>query len=531
MCRYLDKSLLKEVIFCAFSFNFLYHLALFIIKFCDLKLHDVVSKLDLFFPTLTVFVVPYFIFFIFIFVAPYFIGVKDRLLLHRFTTNLLISATIGSLIFLIYPTYINRDVFNIKNGILNFIYKNDVGKNACPSFHVLVTWCIWIHFKQLPLSNVLLNLCGVLSYIIIVSTVFIRQHGLIDIPAAIAIVEFVYFFVRKYSLDSKLFNFVETKYFKYIKKMFYPILIAFSVFLAICFSFVVHYYIKGLTFRENIKEAYVSNISKQHKPKISIIIPVYNMEKYLKDCLDSVVNQTMNDIEIICVNDGSTDISLSILKKYAAQDDRIKVIDKENTGVGPSRNVGLECVSGEYVMFLDSDDILRNNACEVAYEKIKESNSDILSFGWHVFTDTDNSVYKKISKDYKLVDKNISFMNNDWENALKTDHPYLWNKIYKTDFIKGYRFLKIKFFAEDVDMIYKLFNSCNKITLIEDVLYKHRISGQNRSLKRDLKTLFIVWKSFAVCIFDLLFNNNYDLYKILRFYRIHLQRYNGEIYH
>ena len=147
MCRYLDKSLLKEVIFCAFSFNFLYHLVSFIINFCDLKLHNVVSKLDLFFPTLTVFVVPYFIFFIFIFVAPYFIGVKDRLLLHRFTTNLLISATIGSLIFLIYPTYINRDVFNIKNGILNFIYKNNMRKNVCPSFHVLMVLCIWVHFR------------------------------------------------------------------------------------------------------------------------------------------------------------------------------------------------------------------------------------------------------------------------------------------------------------------------------------------------------------------------------------------------
>ena len=234
MCRYLDKSLLKEVIFCAFSFNFLYHLVSFIINFCDLKLHNVVSKLDLFFPTLTVFVVPYFFFFIFIFVAPYFIGVKDRLLLHRFTTNLLISAIIGSLIFLIYPTYINRDVFNIKNKILYFIYKYDVGGNACPSFHVLVTWCIWIYFRQLTISNKLKIAVHFLTYAIVFSTVLIRQHALIDILVAIAIVEFVYVFVKKYSLDSKLFNFVETKYFKYIKKMFFFILIIFFI-LAISF--------------------------------------------------------------------------------------------------------------------------------------------------------------------------------------------------------------------------------------------------------------------------------------------------------
>ena len=270
MCRYVDKSLLKEVIFCVFTFNFLYHLASFIIKFCDLKLHNVVSKLDLFFPTLTVFIVPYCIFFIFIFVAPYFIGVKDRLLLHRFTTTLIISATIAFLIFLIYPTYVNRDVFNIKNKILYFIHKHDVKANAYPSFHVLVTWCIWIHFRQLVISNKLKIAAHILTYLIVFSTVLIRQHGLIDIPAAIVIVEAVKFLTKKYSLDIKLFNFVETKYFRYLKRIFYSILIALSVFSTICFSFVIKYYWKGLFFKENIKQVYISDIPQEHKPKVSI---------------------------------------------------------------------------------------------------------------------------------------------------------------------------------------------------------------------------------------------------------------------
>ena len=512
----IKKEISKEVVFGIFVFSFLYRFALIINLLCGRDYYNVISKIDLYYPTINMFFVPYFVFYIHIYIAPYFIGYKKKDLLHKYTTTLVMSSAIAFIIFLFFPTYVDKSIFKNRLFILSFF---DRFGNACPSFHVLVTWCIWVHFRQLVISNKLKIAVHILTYLIVFSTVLIKQHGLIDIPAAIVIVEAIYFFVKKYN------------YFKYIKRMFFSILIALSVFLAICFSFVAHYYIKNLTFRENIKEVYVSNPSKQEKSKVSIIIPIYNHEKYLRECLDSVVNQTMNDIEIICINDGSTDGSLDILKKYAAQDDRIKVIDKENTGVGPSRNVGLECVSGEYVMFLDSDDILRNNACEVAYEKIKESNSDILSFGWNVFTDTNNLVYKKISKDYKLVDKNISFMNNDWENALKTDHPYLWNKIYKTDFIKGYRFLKIKFFAEDVDMIYKLFNRCNKITLIEDVLYKHRISGQNLSLKRDLKTLLLVWKSFAVCFFDLLFNNNYGFYKILRFYRIHLQKYNGVIYH
>ena len=525
----IDRPLLKEVLFDVFFFSFLYELAIWLNFFRKVELYNVISKVDTYYPIINIFLFPYFFYFIYIFIGPYFIGYKSKELLHKYTTILIMSSTIGFFIFILFPTCVDRSIF--KQEIWTIIYSFDRHGNACPSFHVLVTWCIWLYFKQLIISNKLKIAVHFLTYLIVFSTVLIRQHGLIDIPAAIVIVELVNFLTKKYSLDIKLFNFVETKYFKYIKRMFFSILIALSVFLAICFSFVAHYYIKGLTFRENIKEVYVSNPSKQEKPKVSIVIPIYNHEKYLRECLDSVVNQTMNDIEIICVNDGSTDGSFAILKEYANNDNRLKIVDKKNTGLGPSRNVGLDYISGEYVMFLDSDDMLRNNACEIAYEKIKESNSDILSFGWHVFTDTDNPGYKKISKDYKLVDKNISFMNKDWEKALETDHPYSWNKIYKTIFIKDYRFLKTKFFAEEIDMNYKLFKNCSKITLVDDVLYEHRISGQNRSLKRDLKTLFIVWKSFAVCIFDLLFNNNYDLYKILRFYRIHLQRYNGEIYH
>ena len=240
----INKTLLKEVLFDVFFFSFLYRLIPFIIKFCDLKLHNVVSKLDLFFPTLTVFVVPYFFFFIFIFFAPYFIGVKDRLLLHRFTTNLLISIMFGSLFFLIYPTYVDRDIFNIKNKILYFIHNHDIENNACPSFHVLVTWCIWIHFRQLVISNKLKIAVHILTYLIVFSTVLIRQHGLIDIPAAIVIVELVNFLTNKYSLDIKLFKIVETKYFKYLKRTFFSILIIFFI-LAISFFFVVQFSPEG----------------------------------------------------------------------------------------------------------------------------------------------------------------------------------------------------------------------------------------------------------------------------------------------
>ena len=87
--------------------------------------------------------------------------------------------------------------------------------------------------------------------------------------------------------------------------------------------------------------------------QVSIIVPVYNVEKYLSKCLESLINQTLKDIEIICVNDGSTDNSLSILKEYANKDSRIKIIDKQNEGVSVARNTGIEVATGEYLMFVD----------------------------------------------------------------------------------------------------------------------------------------------------------------------------------
>ena len=94
---------------------------------------------------------------------------------------------------------------------------------------------------------------------------------------------------------------------------------------------------------------------KKHQPIVSILVPCYNVEAYLRECLDSIVNQTLTDIEIICINDGSTDGTLGIIKEYAAKDKRIKIIDKENEGYGKSMNRGLDAATGEYVGIVESD--------------------------------------------------------------------------------------------------------------------------------------------------------------------------------
>ena len=117
--------------------------------------------------------------------------------------------------------------------------------------------------------------------------------------------------------------------------------------------------------------------------KVSIIVPVYNVEQYLVKCLDSLINQTLKEIEIICINDGSTDNSLEILNAYSQKDSRVKVIDKENEGVSAARNIGLEQAQGEYVMFVDSDDYLELKACELAYNQIINSKADLLLFNYY----------------------------------------------------------------------------------------------------------------------------------------------------
>ena len=117
-------------------------------------------------------------------------------------------------------------------------------------------------------------------------------------------------------------------------------------------------------------------------PKVSIIVPVYNVEKYLKHCLDSLINQTMQDIEIICVNDGSKDNSLAILEDYVKRDKRIILLNQSNRGVSVARNNALKQVRGEYYMFVDSDDWIDANACEVAYNCAIKENADCLMFSY-----------------------------------------------------------------------------------------------------------------------------------------------------
>ena len=175
-----------------------------------------------------------------------------------------------------------------------------------------------------------------------------------------------------------------------------------------------------------------------NNPKISVIVPVYNVEKYLSECLDSIINQTLKDIEIICLNDGSTDNLLSILKDYAHKDTRIKIIDKENEGLGYTRKVGLDVATGKYILFCDSDDYYAElTAFEELYNLIDKLKVDVLIFEFIRF-DKNKGFYIEERDLFNNPPQKEIFSYLDINNILFF-RAYTWKKIYSKKIFDKYK--------------------------------------------------------------------------------------------
>lgn len=174
--------------------------------------------------------------------------------------------------------------------------------------------------------------------------------------------------------------------------------------------------------------------------KVSIIIPTYNVEMYLVECMDSVVNQTLKDIEIICINDGSTDSSLEILKGYAEKDDRIIIVDKENGGYGIGMNIGLDKATGEYIGIVEPDDFVPLNMYEELYNKAVENDLDLVKADFYRFKRNDDNgnmtlVYNHLSPNAE--DYNVVFNPSETPSAIRFIMN-TWSGIYKRSFIEEY---------------------------------------------------------------------------------------------
>ena len=192
--------------------------------------------------------------------------------------------------------------------------------------------------------------------------------------------------------------------------------------------------------------------------KVSIIIPVYNGEKYIQNCIDSVINQTYKNLEIIIVNDGSKDDTLSVLKKYKT-DKRIKIINKENGGLSSARNTGLKYVSGKYLMFLDSDDYLSLDAIEKMISASSVNNSDITICDFLVEYD-----------DKTEIKKGLELNQIDIKSALVSS-PSACNKIYKINVFNVA--FPLKKYYEDLGTIPIIISNCSKISYVDEALYHY----------------------------------------------------------
>lgn len=194
--------------------------------------------------------------------------------------------------------------------------------------------------------------------------------------------------------------------------------------------------------------------------KISIIVPVYNVEQYLEKCINSLLNQTYTNFEVILVDDGSTDLSGSICDKYSLLDRRVSVIHKCNGGLSSARNAGLSSSTGDFIGFVDSDDWISNDMYEYLYSLIIKSNADVVSADYFksdgAFSDFHNSYQEKIITGSTDILK--YFFSSDIMNQ-NNDYP-VWNKLYKRELFSNTYFPEGKIY-EDIVMNYRILQKCN----------------------------------------------------------------------
>lgn len=204
------------------------------------------------------------------------------------------------------------------------------------------------------------------------------------------------------------------------------------------------------------------------KPLISIIIPVYNAEKFLPACLDSVLAQTYKNWEAICVNDGSADNSPQILAEYAAKDARFHVINQPNSGLAGARNSGMKTVNGKYLMYLDSDDIWHPQTLEILQNVMEKSNADMGCFKYQeVYPDSNISFPKYLSEPKFSLCKTP--LSSFIKRKIKTS-VIVWNKIYKTEFALKNSFYTIHPGEDDI-YTFTLMTQISSIAMLDNVLY------------------------------------------------------------
>ncbi|WP_180273326.1 glycosyltransferase family 2 protein [Streptococcus suis] len=220
-----------------------------------------------------------------------------------------------------------------------------------------------------------------------------------------------------------------------------------------------------------------------NKPLISIIVPVYNVENYLDECIRTVLGQTYSNWELLLINDGSTDSSGTMCDDYAKRDDRIRVIHKENGGLSDARNTGLEYCAGEYIVFLDSDDGIRGDFLEECVTTANQHDVDIV-IGHFFIWDENNQTFlyfvDQAQKDTTEVISAQEALNRQvvWKNLNTAPFVVAWGKLFRASLFKTVRFPKGKVF-EDEYTIHKTLLESNTVALINKEFYMYRRHGNS----------------------------------------------------
>ncbi len=239
-------------------------------------------------------------------------------------------------------------------------------------------------------------------------------------------------------------------------------------------------------------------------PKISVIVPVYNVEKYISTCLESLLKQTMQDIEIICVDDCGTDESMRIVEKIAKTDKRIKIIHNEqNSGLSESRNNGMKCATAPYIMFCDSDDWFAEDMCEKMYTAITRDNADLAICGTEVIYEADHDRKSSDDRYFAIQHGGTIDLTQDIQDKYSV---CAWNKIYKREIINKYNVLFPRGLKYEDNYFYSAY--ClwvEKVAFVSDKLYKYRRRAGsimnntygNKVLNLDTIKIAIAWFKYA----------------------------------
>ncbi|MBP7051978.1 MAG: glycosyltransferase [Phycisphaerae bacterium] len=226
---------------------------------------------------------------------------------------------------------------------------------------------------------------------------------------------------------------------------------------------------------------------------VSVIVPVYNTEQYLRVCLDSLVKQSLRELEIVCVNDGSTDGSPAVLREYAERNNRIRIIDKPNEGQGVARNVGLAAATGKYVVFVDSDDYVDCDLCRMAYECAEQSQADVVMYDY-VECSEDGHIRSR-GTDGSLL---ASVRASD-RKSLLAQMGVVWTKLVRLEWLRshGIRFPEGRIY-EDVFVHWRLLTLADGLALLPERLYYYRVNAAATTCRTDWK------RADAIAIYDMI---------------------------